>query len=195
MGARGDMVEEQRARLPPPVDPARCGDTIEGVWVSHSWDPRWHEWSIFTLDVRRKQGSADAFEGTLTNRSWDGTPDEPEPPATCTPGVKHWTVWQYVEGRTHPDGRIEVHARSWRIERVYCDRWATYNLDHLSGSIDPELQEFQSVNNDGDRAVNDPVVFRRVRCPDASPRQPHVDVSPPPFYPARASRGLCAVGW
>jgi hypothetical protein len=39
-----------------------------------------------------------------------------------------------------------------------------YRPDHFTGTIDPAIQEFQSVNNDGGRAVNDPMVFRRIAC-------------------------------
>jgi hypothetical protein len=80
-----------------------------------------------------------------------------------------------------------------RSEHVYCERWAAYNLDHFTGRIDTELQEFQSVNNDGGRAVNEPKVFRRVRCLEP-PMAPHVAIAPPPFYPTSWQRG-CSVGW
>ena len=54
----------------------------------------------------------------------------------------------------------------------------------ISGRIDPEIQEFRSVNNDGGPAVNVPQVFRRIRCfPPQS--NPHVTVDPPPFQPPR----------
>jgi hypothetical protein len=41
-----------------------------------------------------------------------------------------------------------------------------YHPDHFTGTIDPQREEFQSVNNDGGRAVNDPMVFRRIGCVD-----------------------------
>ena len=190
--APADMVSEQRARLPPPVDPEACTDPVEGDWLSHDFDTRWSEWSMFSLHVRRKVGSPSELVVDIANHSWDGTPASSEPPARCTPGLKHWNVTMTGRGETFPDGRIEIWATSYQIQHVFCDRWGSYNLDHFTGRIDPVIQEFQSVNNDGGRSVNQPTVFRRVRCLEP-PLAPHVTVTPPPFYPAR-SRG-CSVGW
>ncbi len=189
--APADIVAEQRARLPPPVDPSVCTDSVEGDWLSHAYDARWGEWSMFSLRVRRKPGSASELIVDIANHSWDGTPATPEPPAACTAGLKHWNVTMTGRGETFPDGRIEIWATSYRIEHIYCDRWDRYNLDHFTGRIDAALQEFQSVNNDGGRSVNDPTVFRRVRCLEPPPN-PHVAVTPPPFYPARRSSGCAA---
>jgi hypothetical protein len=75
----------------------------------------------------------------------------------------------------------------WELKRMHCgaERMFRYNLDHFSGTIDPEIQEFQSVNNDGGTAVDEPVVFRRIRCFEGPAAAP---VAPPPFQPV-ASRG------
>jgi hypothetical protein len=64
-----------------------------------------------------------------------------------------------------------------------------YNLDRFSGVIDHEIEEFQSVNNDGGRYVNVPTVFRRVSCDDTKDIKPRVSVEPPPFYPPKEDRG------
>jgi len=191
--APADMVSEQRARLPPPVDASVCSDDVEGDWVSHDYDTRWSEWTMFSLRVRRKPGSTRELIVDLANRSWDGTPASSEPPTNCTRGLKHWNVTMTGRGETFPDGRIEIWATSYRIEHIYCDRWGSYNLDHFTGRIDRAIQEFQSVNNDGGRSVNQPTVFRRVRCLEPPPA-PHVVVTPPPFYPSRRAAG-CSVGW
>jgi hypothetical protein len=45
------------------------------------------------------------------------------------------------------------------------------------------------VNNDGGRAINDPTVFRRVRCYEP-PAVPHPVVAPPAFRPP--SRSGCS---
>ena len=74
---------------------------------------------------------------------------------------------------------------SWRLTNVFCGPnppFPDYNLDQFSGTIDPDLQEFQSVNNDGGVMVNMPTVFRRIQCFDAPP-PPRVAVTPPPFFP------------
>jgi hypothetical protein len=50
------------------------------------------------------------------------------------------------------------------LQHRACGHPHGYNPDNFSGEIDPWRAEFQSVNNDGDRAVNEPHVFRRIRC-------------------------------
>ncbi len=72
---------------------------------------------------------------------------------------------------------------SWRNDRTFCGSPTTgYYPDRFSGTIDPAILEFQSVNNDGGPMVNYPTVFRRIRCSD-TPQSPHVVSEPPPFYP------------
>jgi len=192
--ARGALanIEDQRARLPPPVNPTECTDPVEGVWLSHAYQPRYTEWSMFQLVVHRRAPGSPDLEVAISNHSWTGTPQESEPPANCAGDRLHWTVVMTGAGRTD-DTHIEAWGTSWHVDHVFCSPWGGYNLDHFSGTIDRTLQEFQTVNNDGGRAVNEPTVFRRVRCLEP-PQAPHVTVAPPPFYPRRA-RGLCAVGW
>jgi len=74
---------------------------------------------------------------------------------------------------------------SWRLDQVHCRSGPFgYNLDNFTGDIDPAILEFQSVNNDGGRAVNVPNVFRRVRCPPReTARAPRVNPVAPAFYP------------
>ena len=94
-----------------------------------------------------------------------------------------------AQGSAGPDARIEFGGTSWRVESLFCGTapW-NYNIDRFSGAIDATLQEFQSVDNDGGRAVNDPTVFRRVRCFEPPP-VPHVAVAPPPFHPPQRAGG------
>ena len=187
-GVAPATVQEQRARLPPP---ATCDDPVEGIWKSHKYDPRFEDWYIFTLRIKRVKGSETRLEGTVQAHSWTGRPNDSEPPV-CRPGLLHWKVAMTAEG-TINDRKIGFRGTSWRLENVLCGMGpgrGEYNLDNFSGTIDPELQEFQSVNNDGGRSVNDPTVFRRVSCLDA-PSAPHVRATPPPFYPAK--RGGCGL--
>ena len=183
-------VQEQRARLPPP---ATCTDPVEGIWMSHKYSPNYGDWYIFTLKIQRVPGSATELTGEIQAHSWNGSPQEEEPPP-CRPGLSHWTVFMTARGQAHPDGRIMFGGTAWRPENAYCGRSpgpGEYNLDNLSGTIDAAIQEFQSVNNDGGRSVNDPMVFRRVRCLDTPSVQqgPRPQVTPPPFYPGE--RGGC----
>lgn len=189
---QASTVAEQRARLPPP---AECTDPIAGVWKSHSYDNLFLDWTVFTLDMHREAPGVDRFKGTITNHSWDGTPEQTSPPP-CTGGLRY-VVSMDAEG-TVVDGKIDFYGiGTWRLDEVLCGFWNMgYNLDHFSGQIDPELYEFQSVNNDGGRSINDPVVFRRVKCHPSdelasAPDEPRISVAPPPFYPPEQQGGGC----
>ena len=184
-------VEEQRARLPPP---ATCQDPIEGVWMSHKYEPPWDEWMIFTLEIRRAPGApANPPPGTpvplvgrIQAHAWFGGGPQASSPPPCGVIPTHWTVEMTAEGNV-VDRRLNFWGTRWAIGQVFCgSRSFGYNLDHFSGAVDDTIHEFQSVNNDGGRAVNDPTVFRRVRCLEPlSP--PHPFVAPPAFHPPRRS--------
>ena len=177
-------IAEQRARLPPA---AECGDEIvAGVWRSHKYDTRYGEWAIFTLTIRRVQGDPDSIVGTIQNHSWDGTSEQAEPPPCERQPGREMYVSMDARGRVTDGTHIQFDAYgSWRTDSIPCGRgWSGYNLDHFSGVIDPAILEFQSVNNDGGRSVNDPTVFRRVRCPPVNQvESPSVKPRPPAFYP------------
>ncbi|MCA9582456.1 MAG: hypothetical protein KC416_11720 [Myxococcales bacterium] len=184
-------VEEQRARLPPP---AHCEDPVTGVWKAHKYDPRYRDWYIFTLTIRRVPGekSATDLEGTINSHFWNGDNKQSEPPP-CGIGVRHVSVHMEGQGRITDDGEVQFWGTSWRPENAFCGppiRRGEYNLDHFSGRIDPKIQEFQSVNNDGGRSVNDPMVFRRVAC-DQPPPAPHVNPVAPPFEPPQVGGCGC----
>jgi hypothetical protein len=181
-------IAEQRARLPPP---AACKDPVAGVWQSHAWNSMYEEWGRFTLTIRRVEGSATALVGEMINESWYG----PKTETTRGPcvGRLQYIVSMEAEG-SYTDGTVEFHATSWKMEEALCavDWGFGYNLDRFSGVIDHELQEFQSVNNDGGRYIDVPTVFRRVSCDDSHDAEPRVSVAPPPFYPPEDSeRGGC----
>lgn len=179
-------IQEQRARLPPA---AECTDDVAGVWKSHQYDPVYRDWYIFTLDINRVEGDEQRLQGTIQAHSWNGGPDDAEPPP-CRPGRFHWTVRMTAEGTLDPNLNVVFWGTSWAPENAFCGsapRAGQYNLDRFHGTIDPAIQEFQSVNNDGGRAVNVPTVFRRITChdPEAPPPSPHVNPVPPPFFPER----------
>jgi hypothetical protein len=184
-GFAGGSIEEQRARLPPP---AACQDPVEGIWVGHNFEARWQQWYIFTLEVHREDKTKPELTGDVLSHYWDGNDKDVNPPP-CRPGMRQQKVFMPAVGALR-DGKIEFGGTSWRTEASICGNWASYNPDHFSGAIDPATQEFQSVNNDGGRAVNVPTVFRRVKCfdePEAP--KPKIDVKPPPFAPPRKSGG------
>jgi hypothetical protein len=181
-------ITEQRARLPPP---AECEDEVEGVWKSHSYWRGHGQWYVFTLEVRRVKANPSQLTGSILSHYWAGGPQDEEPPP-CRPGGLQQTVRMPGAGSI-VDGVVTFGGTSWQLERTFCGPpYASYYPDNFSGRIDPELQEFQSVNNDGGPAVNVPQVFRRVRCID-SDSQPHIAVTPPAFFPPDRSACSCRV--
>ncbi len=173
-------VEEQRARLPPPADPSRCANPIEGVWKSLRWYPGNEAWYSFVLEIHV---NGNHLTGQIDAYSWDTPPNVSEP-GPCMPGLRHWVITQTADGTA--DGlRLNFHGTRWAVRQVMCgERPEGYNLDNFSGVIDTALQEFQSVNNDGGLQIDEPTVFRRIRCFDPPP-QPHPVVRPPAFQPPR----------
>ncbi|MFK7985026.1 MAG: hypothetical protein AB8I08_03270 [Sandaracinaceae bacterium] len=177
-------IAEQRARLPPA---AECADeTVAGVWRSHAWSARWDEWQVFTLYVRRVPDRPGALVGRIENHFWAGGRDAEEPPPCAAQRGYDAVVSMRAEGSVSDDGTIRFGGvGQWTLERTNCGGMpGGYNLDVFSGQIDPTILEFQSVNNDGGRAVNEPTVFRRIRCPPTpSAEAPSVNPHPPRFYP------------
>ena len=183
-------IEEQRARLPPPA--ADCTDPVEGVWLAHQFDAerRPQRWHTFTLEIKRVGESSRDLEGTILGHFWNGTPaDKNTPP--CRPGGYESMVRMPAKG-TIEGQEVTFWGTSWTREAVPCGSAGGYNLDKFSGKIDPKILEFQSVNNDGGESVNEPHVFRRIRCLDNGPRPSlnNRNVVPPPFVPPE--RGACA---
>lgn len=171
-------VAEQRARLPPPAD---CADPVTGTWKALTWRPRYDDWNDWTLEVRRVPEDPTRLRGTILNHSWYGPSTQSAPPPCA--GERELTIGMDAEGTLEGDLIHFYAVGQWRLEAAHCGEMELgYNLDHFSGTIDHTLHEFQSVNNDGGTAVNEPVVFRRVRCEDAPPRV-FTPVAPPPFYP------------
>ena len=177
-------VAEQRARLPPP---ARCTDHIEGVWKAHQYIPTRGHWYVTELEVYRVDGDDQQLTGNMVVTMWEGDADDAEPPP-CQ-GQLHYRLSMPSRG-TAIDGDVEFFGTSWQMEEMYCGgyRFIGYNLDNFSGTIDPDIQEFQSVNNDGGMAVNVPTVFRRIECFERNDSE-RVDVTPPPYMPLTQSSG------
>lgn len=177
-------VEEQRARLPPPPPPGQCPNPVEGVWKSLRWYPGNAAWYSFVLEVHMR---GDRLVGRIDAYSWDTPPNQSEP-GPCRAGLSHWVVSQTAEGTIH-GLRLDFGGTRWAVAQVMCGpRPEGYNLDHFRGIIDTSLQEFQSVNNDGGLQIDEPTVFRRIRClePDSPP---HPYVAPPNFQPPRRRTG------
>lgn len=173
-------VQEQRARLPPAA--TDCADPIAGVWKSHAYYPGHGQWYIFHLTIRRDDADANHLVGQVHSEYWSGSEQDEQPPTHCGVLGFHQSVIMPGDGRIDGD-QIRFGGTSWANDRVHCGSpTRSYYPDVFSGTIDPALLEFQSVNNDGGPMVNYPTVFRRIRCID-TPQSPHVVTTPPEFYP------------
>lgn len=183
--APAGTVAEQRARLPPP---AQCEDPVEGIWKSHDFRSDRRQWTIFTLEIHRVDGTAD-LRGTIRNESWRGDADRSEP-GPCE-GELRYDVSMDGVGRVEPGQIAFGGVGAWRLDAVLCGEFlGGYNLDNFTGALDVDLLEFQSVNNDGGVSVNEPTVFRRVDCLEGvKVEDPKVVVTPPAFYPPEDEAG------
>ena len=124
----------------------------------------WGEWNIFTLTVKRKVAGEPPLAGIITNEAWYG-PKTEMVRGPCE-GRLAYLVSMDAEGAV-VDGKIQFGGvGQWRLDESYCGGTDFgYNLDQFEGTIDPELLEFQSVNNDGGRYVNVATVFSPGRVP------------------------------
>jgi len=183
-------VAEQRARLPPP---AECQDPVEGIWRAHQYAVARGEWYIFTLEVHRVKPGSPELTGTVKSEYWSGTAKDQEAPPCNRGGYRfHHIVHMPGKGKLR-DADVAFGGTSYSWERDVCGTGhGGYNPDHFTGRIDPALQEFQSVNNDGGVAVNEPTLFRRIHCFDeASTPPPAVSVTPPRLFRPKSRGGSC----
>jgi hypothetical protein len=185
-------VQEQRQRLPPP---AKCEeDDVAGYWKSHQYSPTYHDWVEFTLEVRRVPGSETKLVGTIVNHTWQGGPDK-EQPGKCGSDSR-WRMRIKMEGEgTYEGGKLTFRALNWKLDELICGDIPSsmvYYLDNFTGQIDFALQEFQSVNNDQGRSINEPTVFRRVGCLGDDMPPPSVDIEPPALLPERMRSSGCS---
>lgn len=181
-------VEEQRARLPPA---AECTDPVEGVWKSHQYEPKLGQWYIHILTIKRTAPESELLTGDIVAHFWDGTRKEEQPPP-CVGWRLQAKVQMPAKGFFR-NGKVEFNGGQWVPYPGPCDpvvRRFLYNPDKFSGTIDKDIQEFLSVNNDGGEMVNNPTVFRRIKCFDP-PDPPKIDVKPPPLQPPTRVKSGC----
>jgi hypothetical protein len=155
-------VGEQRAMLPSAV---RCNDPVSGTWRAHKYNPRDHDWVIFTLRINRLPDNR--LQGSIMSRLWTGYSIDSRPPGRCS-GLLHdldYLVRMPAQGSVTNGTHVSFSAITYQIERQFCaSAYFQYNPDAFSGDIDEARQEFQSVNNDGGRDRDAPYVFRRIGC-------------------------------
>lgn len=162
LGINGSTIEGQRALLP---RAATCKDPIAGTWEAHKYNANLGGlWVHFTLAVHR--GTGGALVGPILSHTWSGSPLDSVPPE-CRAGAVNMTVSMNATGVDGGNGRITFGATRYSVVSVECRGVeSSYAPDHFSGTIDPQRQEFQSVNNDGLNDINAPYVFRRTGCLD-----------------------------
>ena len=178
-------VAEQRARLPPA---AECESEVAGKWKGIVYSRNTASWYEYTMEVRHVEGSETALTGVIVVDTWFGGPEQAEPGA-CD--GRRRVKGKMAGSGSFVGGQVQFGGGAFELTEVICgDRVAIdYNPDQFTGRIEKERQEFQSVNNDGGAAVNEPTVFRRIGCFDDEQRQNPEAVPPPPFFPARRESG------
>jgi hypothetical protein len=181
-------VAEQRARLPPA---AECESDVEGRWRALIYSANTASWYDYRLEVRhvaQKPGASpsDELTGVIYVDTWFGTPEQSEPGACIGRGRYRGKM----QGRGHyRNGEVFFGGGPFELTEIVCGQGMIgYNPDNFTGRLEKERQEFQSVNNDGGAAVNEPTVFRRIGCLDDQPLE-NPDVAPPPFFPERREGG------
>jgi len=153
--------------LPEAID---CPDPVVGTWVSREHYPEHHDWYRFELEVTRDAADPTRLQGAILSRSWSGGAGL-SIPAICSDSEEEsatfdWTVSMNALGR-YDDGRVAFDGRSKRVDGTRCGPafhpWR-YNIDHFAGKLVEGGRFLQAVNNDGDRAVDEPHLFRRISC-------------------------------
>jgi hypothetical protein len=170
-------VEEQRARLPPPA--RECPDPVEGTWIGQHQPHTW--WSRYTLTVQRKAPGSPDLTGHIETLAWIGSAQDTTPPP-CTPGGAEVVVDQPASG-TWDGQHITFGASTWTLRETRCGALSGYYPDTFDGDIDPRLNEFQTIREDGHNAAAT-VVFRRVACGPAPATQPLPELPPPTRPPS-----------
>jgi hypothetical protein len=154
------MAEPADELLPEVVS---CPDPIAGTWVSREHYPDHRDWYRFELIVRRDPRDPSAILGTVRSRSWGAGADLSNP-VSCEGTTFDWTVRMSAAGGF--DGaQVSFSGASHATESTRCGvvyNSAMYNNDHFTGQLVDGY--IAAVNNDGDRAKNEPHLFRRVSC-------------------------------
>jgi hypothetical protein len=178
-------VAEQRARLPPA---AECESPVAGKWKALAYAPRTRSWYEFTLEVHEDEKDKTQLSGMIYVEAWEGPENTPEPPVPCVDRFRG----KMPGSGSFINGQVAFSGGQFTMIETVCGGIGRYNPDNFTGKLEPELHEFQAVNNDGGMAVNDPTVFRRIKCFDAERKDPGKEgkeIAPPPFFPKQQKSG------
>jgi hypothetical protein len=142
--------------------PLTCSDPAAGTWVSvPKFNATYEDWHVFTLHVEPgdRQGE---IAGTVQAHIWSGGAEDLAPDG-CEGNEMDYRVSMAATGLRAADGSVRFDSGPWQLEEGSCTQTARgYNPDHFSGLVSGGA--IRSVNNDGGRAVNDPVGFERISC-------------------------------
>lgn len=168
-----DLSAFVTSRITEPADEllpgvVECTDPVVGTWVSREHYPDFFDWYRFELTITRDPRNPSRLVGSIGSRSWSGGPERSLP--TSCPAEESetfdWTVHMSAAGSFDGDA-VSLDGRGLRVEGTRCGpsfEGHRYNLDHFSGHLVQGGRFLQAVNNDGDRAVDEPHLFRRVSC-------------------------------
>lgn len=155
LGARDGGVAVDGGR------PPSCADPVAGVWLAKTFAATITRWHVHRVTITRDAAGLHASQLTHV---WDGSSSDALP-GRCAEG---W-AWGEIEMAAELELR-GTELRVWGTEIVREEAWCgttvgTYHLDRFTGAVVGDLWE--SVNNDGNAALDRPYRFRRIACLDA----------------------------
>lgn len=151
------------------------------------------------MELRWNTGRKSLFS-KYENQYWGGGPDDSEPPnLPCQPG-QYWRKALSTGEGTYVGTALEVRGTKLGAEENLCGAAQfTRSLGTLTGTVDPELNEFRSTMTS--RFGTHPIVWRRIRCvgeeaskliaPPPPPVEPVPPPPPAPPPPPTTSSGGC----
>ena len=168
-----DLSAFVTSRITQPADEllpstVECADPVVGTWVSREHYPDFYDWYRFELTIRHDPRNPSQLVGSIGSRSWSGGPEHGVPASCLGEEIQSfdWSVRMSAVG-SFDGNAVSLDGRGLNVEGTRCGpRFEShrYNLDHFSGQLVQGGRFLQAVNNDGDRAVDEPHLFRRVSC-------------------------------
>jgi hypothetical protein len=159
-----------KSRIAEPADEllpevVSCTDPIAGTWVSREHYPQYGDWYRFELIVRRDPRDPSSILGAIRSRSWGAGADLADP-TSCEGTTFDWTVRMSAAGGLTGE-QVSFGGASHATESTRCGvsyNSHLYNNDRFTGQLVDGGRYIAAVNNDGDRAKNEPHLFRRISC-------------------------------
>lgn len=141
---------------------ATCTDPVAGTWRASFYDRARSQWYEFTLAIQR-DGSM--LAGTITSRFWLGPGSNSRTPSSCRETPLYAVVAMPARG-VFGEGRVRFGSSSWTLQHLYCGPSVSYTPDRFAGTVDAAKNEFQSLVSDGMNLIDQPLLLRRIGCPN-----------------------------